>query len=61
MNKAKQYYFIDVNTKSLKVVKWGVDSTATHTGETQDSNVHRIFLTKGQYNKVIKTLTRKTS
>ncbi len=52
MNKEKQYYYIDLNKTTLKIVNWGISNTATLTGETQDKNIHRIFLTKGQYNKI---------
>lgn len=56
MEKIKKYYFIDLNIKTMKIVKCGKTNTATHTGETEDKNIHRIFLTKGQYNKVEKYL-----
>lgn len=48
-----EYFFIDLNIINLKIVNWGTSNTATLTGETSDKNVHRIFLTKGQYNKLI--------
>ena len=54
--KNREYYFLDLNILNMKVVKWGISNTATLTGETSDINVHRIFLTKGQYNKVVKYL-----
>ena len=56
MNKDNQYYFIDLNVITMKIVNWGISNTATLTGETSDKDVHRIFLTKGQYNKVVKYL-----
>jgi hypothetical protein len=56
MNKNREYYFIDLNIVNMKVVKWGISNTASLTGETGDKNIHRIFLTKGQYNKVEKYL-----
>lgn len=40
----------------MKIVKWGISNTATLTGETDDKDVHRIFLTKGQYSKLEKSL-----
>lgn len=52
----KEYYYIDTHVRSKKVTNWGVTDEATHTGETEDKNVHRTFLTKGQYNKFVKTL-----
>lgn len=56
MNKEKEYYFIDLNTCNKKIVNWGVSNTASLTGETDKKDIHRIFLTKGQYNKLIKYL-----
>lgn len=54
MKKAiKEYYYLDMNILTKKIVDWGTSQTATLTGETEDEDVHRIFLTKGQYNKLI--------
>lgn len=50
-NKANLYYFIDVDIRDMKIVDWGEAPTANLTGETDDPNIHRIFLTKGQINK----------
>ena len=36
----------------MAVVGWGTTPNATHTGKTDDPYVHRVFLTKGQYNKL---------
>lgn len=44
----KKYFYIDIDLTTLKVVEWGISNTATLTGETDDPNIHRIFLTKGQ-------------
>lgn len=57
----KKYYFIDIDLISKKIVKWGISETATLTGETQDPNIHRVFLTKGQYNKLEKLLNHQTN
>ena len=51
-NKNNEYYFIDIDLSNMKVVDWGETNTATLTGETNDPNVHRVFLTKGQFNKL---------
>ena len=48
----KDYYYIDIDLKTLTIVDWGTTSRATHTGKTDDPQVHRIFLTKGQFNKL---------
>ncbi|KKR05818.1 MAG: hypothetical protein UT34_C0002G0325 [candidate division WS6 bacterium GW2011_GWF2_39_15] len=50
----KEYFYIDLNVKSMKIVNWGVSNTASLTGETANPDIHRIFLTKGQYNKLVK-------
>ena len=52
----KDYYYIDVNIESKAVVDWGTSSNATHTGATEDPNIHRAYLTKGQFNKLVKLL-----
>ncbi|HNW23663.1 MAG TPA: hypothetical protein PKH06_02780 [Candidatus Dojkabacteria bacterium] len=49
----REYYYIDIDITNLKIVKWGVSNTATLTGDTNDKNIHRIFLTRGQYNKLL--------
>lgn len=49
----REYYYIDIDVTNMKVVKWGVSNTATLTGDTNDKNIHRIFLTRGQYNKLL--------
>lgn len=57
MKKVKEYFFIDFNIRNRTIVNWGVSKEATLPGETADVNIHRIFLTKGQYNKLIKLLS----
>ncbi len=52
----REYYFLDMNIVTKKIVGWGISQTATLTGETEDEDVHRIFLTKGQYNKLLKIM-----
>lgn len=44
----------------MKIIKWGEADTASHTGETSNPNVFRIFLTKGQFNKFIKRVNKIT-
>jgi hypothetical protein len=53
---SKEYYYIDINLQTMTVVAWGTTPHATHTGETEDPVVHRVFLTKGQFNKLTKHL-----
>lgn len=54
----KTYYFVDINLTTMKIGKWGVSETATHTGDTDNPNTHRIFLPKGQYNKLVRKLDK---
>lgn len=58
VDKERTYYFIDINLKTASMCNWGETQTATHTGETEDPEIHRIFLPKGQYNKLIKKLEK---
>jgi hypothetical protein len=55
-NKDNTYCFVDINLTSMQVVGWGETNTANLTGATEDPNVFRLFLTKGQYNKLTKHL-----
>jgi len=57
MNKDREYFFIDLNIVNMNIVNWGISNTATLTGDTEDENVHRIFLTKGQYYKFARKIT----
>lgn len=50
----KEYYYMDVNFEKRTLLKWGTTQNATLTGDTDNPKVHRIFLTKGQYNKFSK-------
>lgn len=56
LNMKKEYYYIDINLQTKAVVNWGTAPSATHTGTTDDPNVYRVFLTKGQFNKLLKHL-----
>ena len=55
MDKNPTYYFIDVDLKSRQLIGWGTekkDKVEVHL----TSGYHRVFLTKGQYNKLEKKL-----
>ena len=52
----KEYYFIDVDLLNMKIVDWGITPDATLTGDTSSPKIHKVFLTKGQYNKLTKKL-----
>ncbi len=51
-NRNSEYYFIDIDLSTMQVVGWGETDTANHTGKTESPTVHRVFLTKGQFNKL---------
>ena len=47
-------YFIDIEVGSLKVVRHGSDHKENlNKGRQGDPRLHRLFLTKGQYNKFV--------
>lgn len=48
----KVYYSLDIDLVGKKIVDYRETDTATLTGDTDNLNVHRIFLTKGQYKKL---------
>ena len=47
-----KYYFVDVSLKTLKVLKVGTSAKASLSGDTKDSEVHRVLITTGQFNKL---------
>ena len=54
------YYYLDIDLKSGAVVDVGTSPTANHTGQTSEANVHRVFLTKGQFNKLAEKLEKES-
>ena len=47
-------YFIDIDLKNLKIVRCGYDQKENlDKGRQNDPLLHRLFLTMGQYNKLI--------
>ena len=47
----KTRYFIEINLKSLKITKCGYDQKENlDKGRQNDPDLHRLFLTVGQYN-----------
>jgi len=47
----KEYFFLEIDLNSMKIIDYGETEIATLTGNTNTPHVHRIFLTKGQFNK----------
>lgn len=40
MNSKKEYYYIDLNVITMKIVKWDISNTATLTGDTENKDIH---------------------
>jgi len=57
-DKNPTYYFIDVDLKSRRLAGWGTETKDT-VEVHRTSGYHRVFLTKGQYNKLDKQLRRR--
>ena len=53
----KKYYFVEVDLTNMTIVDWGITTKATLTGNTSKPSIHRVFLTKGQYNKFVNKLS----
>jgi acyl CoA:acetate/3-ketoacid CoA transferase len=53
--KLKIYYFIDIELTSRRIIGWGTD-----TGDKVEIEIgngcHRVFTSKGQYNKLVRQL-----
>ena len=48
-------YFIDIDLKTMKVVRWDYDQRKNLVKYVPEKDsYHRIYLTKGQYNKFVK-------
>jgi hypothetical protein len=57
-DKNPTYYFIDVDLKSRQLIGWGTEKKDKV--EVQlTTGFHRVFLTKGQYNKLEKQLSQR--
>lgn len=51
----KQYYFVDIDLRSRQIIGWGIEPR----GEVETEltrGFHRVFLSKGQYNKLTREL-----
>ena len=53
-NKETRYY-IDVDINTHKIVRWNYDQRS-NIEQKLNAPLHRLFLTKGQYNKLTKLL-----
>jgi hypothetical protein len=54
-DKNPTYYFIDFELKSRRLIGWGTE-TKDKVEVQLTRGYHRVFLTKGQYNKLEKQL-----
>lgn len=48
-------FYIDIDIKTKRVIDWGYGSRYQLNQELANPNHRRIFVTKGQYNKLINT------
>jgi hypothetical protein len=51
----KEYYFIDVNLRTRQLIGWGCEQK-DEVEVNLTAGYHRVFLSKGQYNKLEKKL-----
>lgn len=47
-------FYIDLDLKSKSIIDWGYGQRQVLAKELPNSNQERIFISKGQYNKLIK-------
>lgn len=52
---AKEYFFIDIDLYSRQIVSWGTDAKAQITMNPKNG-AYRVFLSRGQYNKLVAKL-----
>ena len=53
---AKYYYFIDIDVYSRQIVNWDSDTQDNVEFTKLSNGCYRVFLSKGQYNKLVKQL-----
>ena len=53
---AKQYYFFDINLQTKQIIGWGVE-TRDQVEVNLSDGYHRIFVSRGQYNKLVAKLS----
>ena len=49
------YYFIDIDLETRQLIGWGTE-TRDKVEVELTAGYHRVFLSKGQYNKLVKQL-----
>ncbi len=52
---SRMYYFVDIDCSSLAIIGWGMEPKESV--EVQlTAGFHRVFLSRGQYNKLVRQL-----
>ena len=54
-DKSRTYYFIDVDLETRELIGWGTE-TKDQVEVNLTAGYHRVFLSKGQYNKLERKL-----
>jgi len=52
-------FYIDLDLKSKSIIDWGYGQRQVLAKELLNSNQQRIFISKGQYNKLAKVVIKK--
>ena len=52
---SKLYYFVDIDTYSRQIIAWGIE-TRDRVELHLKNGCHRLFVSKGQYNKLVANL-----
>lgn len=53
---SKLYYFLDIDLYSRQIVSWDFDTQDNVEFGDLGNGCYRVFLSKGQYNKLVKKL-----
>ena len=53
--KNRTYYFIDIDLENRQIIGWGTEQL-DEVEVVLSSGYHRVFLSRGQYNKLVKQL-----
>lgn len=51
-------YFIDLDLQALKIIKWDYGQRDTLSQELSGSHQQRVFITRGQYYKLLKRMAK---
>lgn len=59
-NREKEYFYIDIDINSRQIIGWGCD-TLQEVEVELSAGFHRLFISKGQYNKLVAKLNNSTN